>query len=127
MTEIAHAAIDAGADVVIGHGPHYSLAGRGLPRQAGVLRARQLLVPHRAWRQGAWRLARHDGAKSICAGGRVAAAGFRFVRHDAHNRTVARAVAEEGAAFDELARASLPLGARLEPAGEAVRIVLGRA
>ena len=25
MTEIAHAAIDAGADVVIGHGPHYSL------------------------------------------------------------------------------------------------------
>ena len=25
MVEIAHAAIDAGADVVIGHGPHYSL------------------------------------------------------------------------------------------------------
>src|SRR6267378_2583927 len=25
MTEIAHAAIDAGADVVVGHGPHYSL------------------------------------------------------------------------------------------------------
>ena len=25
MPQIAHAAIDAGADVVIGHGPHYSL------------------------------------------------------------------------------------------------------
>ena len=25
MTEIGHAAIDAGADVVMGHGPHYSL------------------------------------------------------------------------------------------------------
>ena len=25
MTEIAHAAIDAGADIVVGHGPHYSL------------------------------------------------------------------------------------------------------
>ena len=25
MTEIAHGAIDAGADVVIGHGPHFSL------------------------------------------------------------------------------------------------------
>jgi len=25
MTEIAHRAIDAGADLVIGHGPHYSL------------------------------------------------------------------------------------------------------
>src|SRR5258705_11924617 len=25
MTDIAHAAIDAGADVVMGHGPHYSL------------------------------------------------------------------------------------------------------
>src|SRR5256714_15682096 len=25
MTEIAHAAVEAGADIVIGHGPHYSL------------------------------------------------------------------------------------------------------
>src|SRR6185312_9437597 len=25
MTDIAHAAIDAGADIVMGHGPHYSL------------------------------------------------------------------------------------------------------
>ncbi len=25
MTEIAHAAIDAGADIVMGHGPHYPL------------------------------------------------------------------------------------------------------
>jgi poly-gamma-glutamate synthesis protein (capsule biosynthesis protein) len=25
MTEIAHAAVDAGADIVVGHGPHYSL------------------------------------------------------------------------------------------------------
>src|SRR6202000_929536 len=25
MRELAHAAIDAGADIVIGHGPHYSL------------------------------------------------------------------------------------------------------
>src|SRR5207244_11164804 len=25
MTEIAHRAIDAGADLVVGHGPHYSL------------------------------------------------------------------------------------------------------
>src|SRR5205814_3057683 len=25
MTEIAHAAIEAGADIVVGHGPHYSL------------------------------------------------------------------------------------------------------
>ena len=25
MTEIAHAAIDAGADVIMGHGPHYTL------------------------------------------------------------------------------------------------------
>ena len=25
MTDIAHAAIDAGADVVMGHGPHFSL------------------------------------------------------------------------------------------------------
>ena len=28
MTEIAHAAIDAGADIVIGHGPHYCIGFR---------------------------------------------------------------------------------------------------
>ncbi len=37
-------------------------AGRGLSEQADLLRARQLLVPHRARRQTARRLDRHDGA-----------------------------------------------------------------
>ena len=48
MTDIAHAAIDAGADLVIGHGPHYCL-----PID---------LLPHRPWRPAACRVGRHDGA-----------------------------------------------------------------
>ena len=62
MTEIAHDAIDAGADIVVGHGPHYSLPVEVYREQADLLRARQLLVPHRARRPTARRLDRHDGA-----------------------------------------------------------------
>jgi len=62
MTEIAHAAIDAGADIVVGHGPHYSLPIEE-QGQAGLLRARQLLVPHRPRRTQARRLGRHAGTR----------------------------------------------------------------
>ena len=68
MHEIAHAAIEAGADIVIGHGPHYSLPVEVSPRQADLLWARQLLVPYRAWRAPPRRLDRHDGAGRCGAG-----------------------------------------------------------
>ena len=41
--------------------PALFAAGRGLQGQADLLRARQLLVPHRAWRPPPRRLDRHDG------------------------------------------------------------------
>jgi poly-gamma-glutamate synthesis protein (capsule biosynthesis protein) len=61
MTEIAHAAIDAGAHIVMGHGPHYSLP-------VEVYKGRSIFYGlgsfsfHRPRRPPARRLARHDGA-----------------------------------------------------------------
>ena len=62
MTEIAHAAIDAGADLVIGHGPHYSLpveVYRGKPIFYG-LGSFSFHTGHGG--REAWRLAGDDGA-----------------------------------------------------------------
>ncbi len=108
-----------------GHRPRAALfaAGRSLPRQADLLRARQLFVSYRAWRGPARRLARHDGA-DILGRRRDREAAFQFVRHDARNRTVPRALADEAAAFDEIARESAGFGAALVAQGDQVSIKL---
>ena len=67
MREIGHAAIDAGADIVIGHGPHYVAAGRGVSRQADLLRSGEFFVPHGPWRTRTWRLDRDDGSAVLHA------------------------------------------------------------
>ena len=92
-------------------------AGRGLQGKADLLRARQLLVPYRPWRQKARRLARHDGPGYRGTGSGSRRSTFQFVRHDDRNRTVPRALADEGAAFDEIAKRSAGLGARLVARG----------
>jgi len=56
--------------------------------------------------------------------GQIERAGFQFVRHDRHNRTVPCALADEGAAFDELVQRGADLGARLAPRGDKVEIEL---
>ena len=123
MTEIAHAAIDAGADIVIGHGPHYSLpveVYRGKPIFYG-LGSFSFHTGHGGRRHGDWigMMAKVEvGAAS------VEAAQFRFVRHNAANETVARELAAEGATFDRLAAKSAPLGARLVADGDWVRVAL---
>ena len=63
MTEIAHAAIDAGADIVDRPRTALLAAGRDLQGQADLLRPGQLLVPHRPRRAQARRLGRHAGAR----------------------------------------------------------------
>ena len=99
MPEIAHAAIEAGADIVVGHGPHYSLPVelyQGKPIFYG-LGSFSFHTGHGGRRHGDWigTMARVE----IGPGG-VAAPRFRFVRHNAANETVACALADEGASFD---------------------------
>jgi poly-gamma-glutamate capsule biosynthesis protein CapA/YwtB (metallophosphatase superfamily) len=124
MTEIGHAAIDAGADIVIGHGPHYSLPvevykGRAIFYGLGSF---SFYTGHGGLRHGDWL---GMMVSVSCEAGRVERVAFRFVRHDDRNRTVLRALADEGAAFDLIARESAALGAHLVAQGDEVAIDLG--
>ncbi len=123
MTEIGHRAIDAGADIVIGHGPHYSLpieVYQGKPIFYG-LGSFSFHTGHGGLRHGDWL-----GMMVLvsCGRGGIEGAAFRFVRHDDQNRTVLRALADEGAAFDQIAQESAGLGARLAANGDQVAVAL---
>ena len=123
MGEIAHAAIDAGADIVIGHGPHYSLPVelyRGKPIFYG-LGSFSFHTDHGGRRHGDW-IGMMARVEIGLAG--VAAADFRFVRHNAANETVPCALAAEGATFDRIAASSARLGATLTAEGDWARLKL---
>ena len=123
MNEIAHRAIDAGADLVIGHGPHYSLpveVYKGVPIFYG-LGSFSFHTGHGGRAHGDWL---GMMARVSWDGRRVARAAFQFVRHDRHNRTVLCPLANEGAAFDEIAQHSAGLGAKLTARGDEVEIGL---
>jgi poly-gamma-glutamate capsule biosynthesis protein CapA/YwtB (metallophosphatase superfamily) len=123
MTEIAHRAIDAGADLVIGHGPHYSLPVE-VYREKLIfygLGSFSFHTGHGGRQHGDWlgMMVRVSWDR-----GQIERAAFQFVRHDRHNRTVPCALADEGAAFDELVQRSAGLGASLAPRGDKVEIEL---
>jgi poly-gamma-glutamate capsule biosynthesis protein CapA/YwtB (metallophosphatase superfamily) len=123
MTEIAHRAIDAGAGLVIGHGPHYSLpveVYKGTPIFYG-LGSFSFHTGHGGIQHGDWlgMMARVSWNR-----GRIERAAFQFVRHDRDNRTVPCKLADEGAALDEIMRRSAALGARLAAHGDEVWIDL---
>jgi len=123
MTEIARAAVDAGADIVIGHGPHYSLpveVYRGKPIFYG-LGSFSFHTGHGGRRHGDWigMMAEVEAERSGIAGAR-----FRFVRHNDRNETVPCNLAEERPTLDRLAARSATLGARLTPEGDWVRVGL---
>ncbi len=123
MTEIAHAAIDAGADIVVGHGPHYSLpleVYKGRPIFYG-LGSFSFHTGHGGRQHGDW----IGMMASIRAGrGGVEAAAFRFVRHNDRNETYLCRLDDEGEALDELAAASARFGTRFVTEGDVARVVL---
>ena len=101
MTEIAHAAIDAGADLVVGHGPHYSLPVeiyKGKPVFYG-LGSFSFHTGHGGRRHGDW-----VGmlARVVVDGGRTKEAAFRLVRHNDDNETYFSGPAKEGEALEEI-------------------------
>jgi poly-gamma-glutamate capsule biosynthesis protein CapA/YwtB (metallophosphatase superfamily) len=121
MRQIAHAAIDAGADIVMGHGPHHSLpveVYQGRPIFYG-LGSFSFHTGHGGRQHGDWigmmvrATVERDGLKR---------ATFQFVRHNARNETVLCALADEHAAFDDLAQRSAKIGARLSAHGDEVLV-----
>jgi poly-gamma-glutamate capsule biosynthesis protein CapA/YwtB (metallophosphatase superfamily) len=124
MTEIGHVAIDVGADIVIGHGPHYSLpieVYKGRPIFYG-LGSFSFHTGHGGLKHGDWL---GMMVRVLYGAGRIERVAFQFVRHDDRNRTVPRALAEEGPAFDLIVQESARLGAKLIAQGEEAWIDLG--
>jgi poly-gamma-glutamate capsule biosynthesis protein CapA/YwtB (metallophosphatase superfamily) len=123
MREIARAAVEAGADIVIGHGPHYSLpveVYQGKPIFYG-LGSFSFHTGHGGRRHGDWigMMAQVEAGQSG-----ITDASFRFVRHNAQNETVACTLADEGPTLDRIIERSSRLGAPLTSDGDWVRIGL---
>lgn len=123
MTEIAHAAVDAGADIVVGHGPHFSLpveVYQGKPVFYG-LGSFSFHTGHGGKTHGDWvgMLARIG-----VEGKALQSATFQFVRHNDKNETVPCALDNERATFDDIVKRSAPYGTQLMPQGDQVSIAL---
>lgn len=120
QTEIAHAAIDAGADVVMGHGPHHALAieiYEGKPVFYGLgsfCFIKSNKKQHRDW---VGMIARLEVEKN-----RVVQAGFSLVRQNPEKETVICAPDQEAAEIARLRAQSERFGTVLQPAGDRVQI-----
>jgi poly-gamma-glutamate synthesis protein (capsule biosynthesis protein) len=124
MRDIGHAAIDAGADMVIGHGPHYSLAvevHKHRPIFYG-LGSFSFHTGHGGRAHGDWvgMMVRADVERDG-----IRTARFQFVRHNMANETMLCALADESAEFADIVKRSAEYGTRLEPVGDEVNVVLG--
>lgn len=123
MTEIAHAAIDAGAHVVVGHGPHYSLpveVYKGRPIFYG-LGSFSFHTGHGGRKHGDWvgMLARVN-----IDGGNVREAAFRLVRHNDANETYFCDPQKEAGTLEQLRRRSSAFGTKLTTAADEIKIAL---
>ncbi len=118
QTEIAHAAIDAGADAVMGHGPHYALAVeiyKGKPVYYGLgsfCFIKSNKKQHRSW---VGMIARLEVEKN-----RVLQAGYSLVRQNADSETVLCPVEQETAEIARLQAQSEKFGTVMQPAGDRV-------
>ena len=121
MKEIAHCAINAGADAVVGHGPHYSLGTevyKGKPIFYG-LGAFSFSTGHGGHRHEDW-----VGmmAKLSFDGRRLERAAFEFVRRNDENETYICRLSDEEAEFADLEKRSRELGSKLARDGNEVVI-----
>jgi poly-gamma-glutamate capsule biosynthesis protein CapA/YwtB (metallophosphatase superfamily) len=123
MREIAHAAIDAGADIVIGHGPHYSLPIEVYRDKAIFygLGSFSFHTGHGGRRHGDWIGMMVRASVADRAVGEVS---FQFVRHDDRNETVPCALAAEAEEFADIKSRSAEFGTVLVPRMDEVRIEL---
>lgn len=123
MTEIAHAAIDAGADVVVGHGPHYSLpveVYNGRPIFYGV-GSFSFHTGHGGLKHGDWV---GQLARIVIDGGRPVEAGFRLVRHNDANETYVTDPNKDAKALEGITARSKVYDTRFTIEGDEVRISL---
>ena len=121
MEQIARTAIDAGADVVMGHGPHKALP-VGMYKRKPIfygLGSFCFHTGHLGIKHGDWLglVARLDTAAA-----RDPAVSFTLVRHDDMNETLPVSASDEPPAIEALKAASLRHGALLSLKGDAVTV-----
>jgi poly-gamma-glutamate synthesis protein (capsule biosynthesis protein) len=123
MVDIAHAAIDAGADVVMGHGPHY-------PLPVEIYKCKPVFyglgnltfsVGHLGRRHAGW----IGMLVEIMVEDRsITSYHFRFVRSNANGESFSCLLADEAETFAALDARSRKLGATFKPEGDCVRVML---
>ena len=119
MPELAHTAIDAGADVVLGHGPHYVLpieVYKGKPIFYGMGNLHFPGSKH-AKRVGTI-------ARLTLKGKTINSASVQFVRQNARKETVLSSIKKEKVALEDIQDRSVPLGTKLTPKGDQLLIKL---
>jgi len=120
MVDLAHAAIDSGADIVIGHGPHHYTMPiefyKGKPIYYG-LGAFSFQTGHGGDYHGDW-----VGmlAQATFTGRDVEEAGFRLVRQKRSMEIIPCALKDEAAVLDELRAQCMALGTQLKLQGDEV-------
>jgi poly-gamma-glutamate synthesis protein (capsule biosynthesis protein) len=123
MVDIAHTAVDAGADVVMGHGPHY-------PLPVEIYKCKPVFyglgnltfsAGHLGRRHGGWigMLVEVTVERSS-----ITCSHFRFVRSNASDESVLCRLADEAEILDDLVARSTKLGATFKPEGDRVRVML---
>ena len=123
MKEIAHRAIDMGADVVIGHGPHYSLGVevyKGKPIYYG-LGSFSFHTGHGGVTHGDW-IGMMAKVRFGATG--IEDAAFEFVRHNHENETYICNLAEEEEEFLDIAKRSGEMGTQIDREGNQVVLKL---
>jgi poly-gamma-glutamate synthesis protein (capsule biosynthesis protein) len=121
MTEIARAAIDAGADIVMGHGPHYALP-------IEIYKGRPIFYGLCNLVFGTGHLGRkHSGwigmlVELSCEHGKIGDCSFRLVRSNEAGETFICSLADEQETLDDLSARSADLNATLRLDGERVRV-----
>ena len=124
MPEWAHAAVDAGADIVLGHGPHYVLpveVYQGKPIFYG-LGSFSFNLKGDGTEFGEWVGAL---ARLSISGRKLERVSLQFVRHNENNQTFLCSLADETAALNELKTSSQVYGTRFETNGDEVVVTLG--
>jgi poly-gamma-glutamate synthesis protein (capsule biosynthesis protein) len=119
MIEIAHVAIDEGADVVIGHGPHYSLPMemyKGKPVFYGLGNF-SFHTGHGGRKHGDWI---GEAVRLIYEGKELQRVAFRPVRHNDANETLLTKPSDEKAALERLQGFCDRFGTKLVSDGDEV-------
>jgi len=122
MTDIAHGVIDAGADIVVGHGPHYPLpveVYKGRPIFYGLCNLTfstgHLGRAHSGWVGLLVELTYHGGAVTACD--------FRLVRSNDSGETFLCRIDAEGETLANLAERSKKLGASFKVERDRVSVL----